>query len=59
MDVKVNMSPFHFTAAELPVIMLFPALDKKPLEFSGPLSVEALANFAREHAGGALGKNEL
>ena len=51
MDVAEHLSPFQFDPAELPVIMLFPALDKKPLEFSGALSVEALANFSREHSG--------
>ena len=35
---------------ELPVAMLFPADDKRPLEFDQELTPEALLEFAREHA---------
>jgi len=59
MDVAQNNSPFMFEPDELPVIMIFPANNKKPLEFTGRLSIEALESFVLEHAGGRLGKVEL
>lgn len=59
MDVAQNNSPFMFEPDELPVIMIFPANNKKPLEFTGRLSIEALESFVLEHAGGRLGKMEL
>ena len=61
MDVAQNNSPFVFEPDELPVIMIFPANNKKPLEFTGRLSVEALESFVSEHAAGGrpVGKMEL
>lgn len=61
MDVAQNNSPFVFEPDELPVIMIFPANNKKPLEFTGRLSIEALESFVSEHAAGdrPVGKMEL
>ena len=61
MDVAQNNSPFVFEPEELPVIMIFPANNKKPLEFTDRLSVEALESFVSEHAAGGrpVGKMEL
>ena len=50
MDVGVHKSPFQFSPTELPVVMLFPATDKRPLEFSGELSAARLKRFAGAHA---------
>jgi hypothetical protein len=50
MDVSRHKSPFVFEQSELPVVMLFPAADKRPLEFSGALRVDALARFDEENA---------
>jgi hypothetical protein len=50
MDVRAHRSPFVFEEGELPVAMLFPADDKRPLEFDQPFSEEALHAFVREHA---------
>ena len=49
MDVSVHKSPFVFEADELPVVMLFPSVDKRPLEFDGELNHERLATFAKKH----------
>ena len=59
MDVAQNNSPFMFEPGELPVIMIFPANNKKPLELTGRLSLEALESFVLEHADGQLNKLEL
>jgi len=50
MDVREHRSPFVFDEGELPVAMLFPADDKRPLEFDQALTTELLLAFAREHA---------
>ena len=39
-----------FEASELPVVLLFPAKDKLPLEFSGELELAGLVAFAQEHS---------
>ena len=59
MDVAQNNSPFLFEPEELPVIMIFPANNKKPLEFTGRMSIEALESFVLEHADGQQSKMEL
>jgi len=46
MDVSAHKSPFVFEDDELPVIMLFPAKDKRPLEFDKTLTTEELRVFA-------------
>lgn len=51
MDVRVHKSPFVFEEEELPVVMLFPAEDKRPLEYDLPIEdANALMAFASEHA---------
>ena len=59
MDVAQNNSPFFFEPGELPVIMIFPASNKKPLEFTDRLSVGALESFVLEHANSQFSKLEL
>lgn len=49
MDVSVHKSPFVFEDDELPVLMLFPAADKRPLEFSEAFEQASLSAFATEH----------
>ena len=49
MDVRLHKSPFVFEEGELPVAMLFPAEDKRPLEFDQALTPELLRDFAAEH----------
>ena len=49
MNVKEHKSPFVFEEDELPVIMLFPASDKRPLEFDSELTTAELQRFAREN----------
>ena len=49
MDVRAHKSPFVFEEGELPVAMLFPAEDKRPLEFDQALEPEKLMAFAQEH----------
>ena len=44
MDVAQNNSPFVFEPDELPVIMIFPANNKKPLEFTGRFIREFLGS---------------
>ena len=58
MDVSVHKSPFVFEADELPVAMLFPAEDKRPLEFDLALTPEALMGFVREHGTTMRGKQQ-
>ena len=61
MNVDKHKSPFVFEDEELPVIMLFPASDKRPLEFDAKLTAEELHRFAREHGSnrdGAEGDDE-
>ena len=50
MDVVAHKSPFVFEDGELPVVMIFPAEDKRPLEFDEAISSDALMAFAAEHA---------
>jgi thioredoxin-like negative regulator of GroEL len=51
MDVRVHKSPFVFEPDELPVVMLFPSEDKRPLEYDKKLEdTGALVTFASEHA---------
>ena len=50
MDVKQHKSPFVFEDSELPVAMLFPAKDKRPLEHDKGLAVDELQAFVEEHA---------
>ena len=50
MDVKAHKSPFVFEEEELPVVMLFPASDKRPLEFDGEITHQRLVSFMAEHA---------
>ena len=50
MDVTSQKSPFVFSEDELPVVMLFPAMDKRPLEFSDDVTLDALTAFARQHS---------
>ena len=54
MDVAKHRSPFVFAHNELPVVMMFPAVNKKPIEF-GPqeFSNVALQRFALDHAAAA------
>ena len=40
----------YIEEGELPVVMLFPAHDKRPLEFDKALEVENLEAFAMEHS---------
>ena len=49
MDVGQHKSPFVFEDNELPVVMLFQAADKRPLEFDDAFTVAALDRFVREH----------
>ena len=49
MDLTSSKSPFVFEDSELPVVMLFPAKDKRPLEFTGKVEVDALQAFCKEH----------
>ena len=49
MNVRAHKSPFVFEEGELPVAMLFPAEDKRPLEFDQELTPELLHAFVREH----------
>ena len=49
MDVSVHKSPFVFEDSELPVLMLFPAKDKRPLEFNEVFDEEKLQAFVAEH----------
>ena len=49
MNVELQKSPFVFEDEELPVAMLFPAEDKRPLEMSEELTLDTLNSFAREH----------
>ena len=49
MDVSVHKSPFVFEDSELPVLMLFPAKDKRPLEFNEVFDEEKLQGFVAEH----------
>lgn len=65
MDVSKDKSPFVFEDNELPVLMLFPASDKRPLEFNEAIEYAKIAAFAEEHcstlatkAGGAGGEKE-
>ena len=53
MDVSVHKSPFVFEDNELPVVMLFPGYDKRPLEYDSPLSTAELERFARENGSAA------
>jgi hypothetical protein len=53
MDLTFNKSPFVFEDSELPVVMLFPAKDKRPLEFDEKLTRGALHNFAANNGGNA------
>ena len=50
MDVVEHKSPFVFKPSELPVVMLFPAYNKRPLEFSDAFSVNELDSWTRKHA---------
>lgn len=50
MDVQEHRSPFAFRAGELPVMMLFPARVKRPLEFSDDYSLESLDAFVKKYA---------
>ena len=49
MDVSVHKSPFVFEESELPVLMLFPAKDKRPLEYNEVFDEEKLQAFVVEH----------
>ena len=49
MDVRAHKSPFVFEEGELPVAMLFPAEDKRPLEFDQEIGSDALFAFLLEH----------
>jgi len=50
MDVRLHKSPFVFEDDELPVAMLFPAKDKRPLEFDDEtFGAAQLRTFAREN----------
>ena len=49
MDVSVHKSPFVFEESELPVLMLFPAKDKRPLEYNEVFDEEKLQAFVAEH----------
>ena len=49
MDVSVHKSPFVFEESELPVLMLFPAKDKRPLEYNEAFDTEKLQAFVAEH----------
>lgn len=49
MDVSVHKSPFVFEESELPVLMLFPAMDKRPLEYNEVFDEEKLQAFVAEH----------
>lgn len=50
MDVREHRSPFAFRAGELPVLMLFPARNKRPLEFSDDYSLASLEAFVKKYA---------
>ena len=50
MDVREHRSPFAFRAGELPVLMLFPARNKRPLEFSDDFSLASLDAFVKKYA---------
>ena len=49
MDVSKDKSPFVFEDSELPVLMLFPASDKRPLEFNEAFEQGKIGAFAEEH----------
>ena len=56
MDVNLHKSPFVFDDGELPVAMLFPSEDKRPLEFDKAMNAHNLIDFAHEHATTLKGK---
>ena len=58
MNVKEHKSPFVFEDDELPVIMLFPASDKRPLEFDSELTTAELQRFARENGSAPAAADE-
>jgi hypothetical protein len=58
MDVITHKSPFVFEEAELPVAMLFPAQDKRPLEYDQAFDAQKLRAFLAEHTGSAGGKKQ-
>jgi len=49
MDVSLHKSPFVFEDSELPVLMLFPAKDKRPLEYNEVFDADKLQAFVAEH----------